>query len=84
MVNKIKQIIIRVLVMLVPTYAVAYASGAMIYTMPMLAACTLIAANLFDSKEIENRVDEDGSAEADGPATEIAMMVDEDGGGLDG
>jgi hypothetical protein len=56
----------------------------MIYTMPMLAACTLIAANLFDSKEIENRVDEDGSAEADGPATEIAMMVDEDGGGLDG
>ena len=82
--NNFKQIIIRVLVMLVPTYAVAYASGAMIYTMPMLAACTLIAANLFDSKEIENRVDEDGSAEGDGPAAEIAMMVDEDGGGLDG
>ena len=42
--------------MLVPTYTVAYVSGAMIYTMPMLAVCTLITANLFDSKETENRV----------------------------
>ena len=51
--------------MLVPTYTVAYVSGAMIYTMPMLAVCTLITANLFDSKETENRVDEDGSAEGE-------------------
>lgn len=30
----------------------------MVYTMPILAACTLVAANLYD--ENENRVDEDG------------------------
>ena len=60
-----KQISIRVLVMLVPTYTVAYISGAMIYVMPMLAVCTLIAANLFNSEEIENRVDEDGSSDGD-------------------
>jgi hypothetical protein len=34
--------------MLVPAYSVAYVTNAMIYTMPMLACCTLIVANLFD------------------------------------
>jgi len=47
--------------MLVPTYSVAYISEAMIYTMPMLAVCTLIAANLYGEEETEIRVDEDGS-----------------------
>ena len=42
--------------------------------MPMLAVCTLIAANLFNSEEIENRVDEDGSSDGDSS----------DGGDLDG
>ena len=60
--------------MLVPTYSVAYISEAMIYTMPMLAVCTLIAANLYGEEEIENRVDEDGSPDGDGL----------DGGDLDG
>jgi hypothetical protein len=72
--KEMKQISIRVLVMLVPTYIVAYISGAMIYVMPMLAVCTLIAANLFNSEEIENRVDEDGSSDGDSS----------DGGDLDG
>ena len=67
--KKSYQLIVRVLVMLVPTYSVAYLSEAMIYTMPMLAVCTLIAANLYDEEETENRVDEDGSP---------------DGGDLDG
>ena len=64
--KKKKQLIIRVMVMLIPTYFVAYISGAMIYTMPMLAVCTLIAANLYDDEEVENRVDEDGSLDGDG------------------
>ena len=46
--------------MLVPTYTVAYITNAMIYTMPMLAACTLLAANLFNDDESAIRVDEDG------------------------
>jgi hypothetical protein len=57
--KKQKQLIVRVLVMLVPTYSVAYISEAMIYTMPMLAVCTLIAANLYGEEETEIRVDED-------------------------
>lgn len=72
--KKKKQLLVRVLVMLVPTYLVAYITGAMIYTMPMLAVCTLIAANLYDDEEIENRVDEDGSTDGG----------DLDGGELDG
>lgn len=59
----VKQLIVKVLVILVPTYIVAWISNAMIYTMPMLAACTLIAASLFNNDETENRVDEDGSSE---------------------
>ena len=61
MTKKNIQILIRLLVMLVPTYTVAYITKAMIYTMPMLAACTLLAANLFNDDETEIRVDEDGS-----------------------
>ena len=79
--NKKTQLLIRVLVMLVPAYSVAYITNAMIYTMPMLACCTLIAANLFDADEVENRVDEDGTSESD--SGEIAMMVDDDSG-MDG
>ena len=64
--KKQKQLIVRVLVMLVPTYSVAYLTNAMIYTMPMLAACTLLAANLFNDDETEIRVDEDGGDGGDG------------------
>ena len=74
MTKKKKELIVRVLVMLLPTYFVAYATKAMIYTMPMLAVCTLIAANLYDDDEVENRIDEDGSQDGG----EI------DGGDLDG
>ena len=72
--KKQKQLIVRVLVMLVPTYLVAYISGAMIYTMPMLAVCTLIAANLYGDDEVENRVDEDGSQDGDGGSLDGADL----------
>ena len=74
MAKKKKELVVRVLVMLLPTYFVAYVTKAMIYTMPMLAVCTLIAANLYDDDEVGNRVDEDGSQDGG----EI------DGGDLDG
>ena len=60
------QLLIRLLVILVPTYTVAYITNAMIYTMPMLAACTLLAVNLFNDDETEIRVDEDGGDGGDG------------------
>ncbi len=59
------RLIIRMLVILIPTYTVAYLTNAMIYTMPMLAACTLMAANLFNDEETEIRVDEDGGGDGD-------------------
>ena len=68
MANRNIQLLIRLLVILVPTYTVAYITNAMIYTMPMLAACTLLAANLFNDDETEIRVDEDGSDGSDGGA----------------
>ena len=45
------QLITRVSIILIPTYSVAFVTEAMIYTMPMLAACTLVAANFYDEKE---------------------------------
>lgn len=66
MANRNIQLLIRLLVILVPTYTVAFITNAMIYTMPMLAACTLLAANLFNDDETEIRVDEDGGDGSDG------------------
>ena len=74
MAKKEAQIIVKVMDILFPTYIVAYLTNAMIYTMPMLAARTLIAASLFNDDKTENRVDEDGSSDSG----EI------DGGDLDG
>ena len=49
----------KVLIIAIPTYAVAFLTKAMVFTMPMLAITTVIATNLFDgTKDNENRVDE--------------------------
>ena len=54
-----KNLILKVLIIAVPTYSIAFLTNAMVYTMPMLAITTIIATNLFnDAKETENRVDE--------------------------
>jgi len=54
-----KNLILKVLIIAIPTYSIAFLTNAMIYTMPMLAITTVIATNLFDdAKETENRVDE--------------------------
>ena len=45
----------------IPTYAVAILTEQMVYTMPMLAITTLMATSLFKgSQEFENRIEEDG------------------------
>ena len=57
-------ILLKVLIIGVPTYTVAIATEAMVFTMPMLAITTVIATNLFDdAKENENRVDEGDAAD---------------------
>ena len=59
-----KNLFIKVLIIAIPTYTVAITTGAMVYTMPMLAITTVIATNLFDdTKENENRVDEGDGAD---------------------
>ena len=57
-----KSLLYKILIIAIPTYAVAILTEAMVFTMPMLAITTLIATNLFnDGKEVENRVDQDGT-----------------------
>lgn len=66
----------RILIVAVPTYAIAVFTEQMVYTMPMLAITMLVATHVLDgSKSTQNRVDEDG-----GENGGIADLTD----GLDG
>ena len=59
-----KNLIKKVLIIAIPTYAMAIFTNAMVYTMPMLAITTIIATSLSQNdKDIENRVDEDGDSD---------------------
>ena len=59
--NEKINLIKKVLVIAVPTYAVAFTTEAMVYTVPMLAITTLIATSMFqNTSSIRNRVDEEG------------------------
>lgn len=61
-----KNLIKKVLIIAIPTYAIAILTNAMVYTMPMLAITTIIATSISqDDKDIENRVDEDGDSDGD-------------------
>ena len=53
-----KKAIVRGLVVLVPTYIVAYFTDKMVYVVPMLAACGFIAASLFED-DTRKRIDTD-------------------------
>ena len=53
-----KKAIIRGLVVLIPTYIVAYLTDKMVYVVPMLAACGFIAASLFED-DTRKRIDTD-------------------------
>ena len=54
----IKDSIIKICIILGPTYTTAWISDKMIYVIPMLAVCTLIAAT-YDDKT-KRRIEEDG------------------------
>ena len=61
-----KTLIKKILIIAVPTYAMAFLTNSMVYTMPMLAITTIISTNVFqDDRDIENRVDEDGDSSND-------------------
>ena len=58
--------VVKALVVLIPTYIVAYLTEMMVYTIPMLAASSVFAPSLFDKNKDELRVDEDGSPDDGG------------------
>ena len=49
----------QALIVLIPTYLVAYFTDKMVYTIPMLAAASFVAASL-RKEEIQRKVEEDG------------------------
>ena len=57
--------LVQAVIVLIPTYITAYISDKMIYVIPMLAACSFIAASLSPSR-VERRVEEDGYRKDDG------------------
>ena len=63
--EKIKTGILQAFIVLIPTYLVAYLTDKMVYTIPMLAASSFIAAS-FSSSNNKLRVDEDGQDGQDG------------------
>ena len=66
--------LLRALVILVPSYTVAYLTGEMVYTIPTLAASASIAAAIKKSapRDTRQRVDEDGDGNGDGEHDEPA------------
>ena len=61
--HNIKLALVQALIVLIPTYAVAYSTQAMVYTIPMLAATSFIAAAVKPG-DISTRVD-DGYKDTD-------------------
>tara|TARA_Y100001970_G_C14185381_1_gene832292 strand:+ start:605 stop:796 length:192 start_codon:yes stop_codon:yes gene_type:complete len=54
-----KILILKILIIAIPTYAIAILTEMMVYTMPMLAITTVIATSLFNEKDVEKRIDLD-------------------------
>tara|TARA_A100001388_G_C28734488_1_gene483389 strand:+ start:518 stop:748 length:231 start_codon:yes stop_codon:yes gene_type:complete len=74
-----KNLVIKVLVIALPTYAMAIMTKEMVFTIPMLAISTLIATNLYknENDDIKNRVEEDaGNTDVN---TDTGLDFDADG-----
>jgi|SaaInl5LU_22_DNA_1037371.scaffolds.fasta_scaffold01551_11 hypothetical protein len=54
---------VKALIVIIPTYLVAYSTEKMVYVIPMLAACTFIATSMFTDTGMRRRVDEDARGE---------------------
>ena len=74
-----KNLVIKVLVIALPTYAMAIMTGEMVFTIPMLAISTLVATNLYknENDDVKNRVEED-TANTD-VSTDTGLDFDADG-----
>jgi len=59
--KKLKKGLLQAVIVLVPTYIVAYLTDKMVFTIPMLAASSFIAASLSSDEDTKLRVDEDGT-----------------------
>jgi uncharacterized membrane protein len=57
--TSLKKALVRGIVVLIPTYIVAYLTDKMIYVVPMLAAMGFVAASLFDDENTTKRLDDD-------------------------
>ena len=57
--SSMKKALIRGVVVLIPTYAVAYLTDKMVYVVPMLAAMGFVAASLFEDNTTQ-RIEDDG------------------------
>ena len=57
--TSMKKALIRGVVVLIPTYAVAYLTDKMVYVVPMLAAMGFVAASLFED-DTTKRIEDDG------------------------
>tara|TARA_B100000282_G_C31379548_1_gene330598 strand:+ start:78 stop:320 length:243 start_codon:yes stop_codon:yes gene_type:complete len=57
--NGLKKALVRGIVVLIPTYAVAYLTDKMVYVVPMLAAMGFVAASLFED-DTTKRIEDDG------------------------
>ena len=55
--HKLKKPTIQALIVLVPTYIIAYTTNKMVYVVPMLAAMGFIAAAVFKD-DTEKRIDD--------------------------
>ena len=54
---------VKALIVIIPTYLVAYSTEKMVYVIPMLAACPFIATSMFTDTGMRRRVDEDARGE---------------------
>ena len=59
-----KIILAKVLIIGIPTFATAYITNSMVYTIPMLAITTIIATSITELKTIDKRVNVDVSKDS--------------------
>ena len=51
-----KKAVVKALVVLIPTYIVAYLTEMMVYTIPMLAASSIFATSMFDKNRMSSEL----------------------------
>jgi hypothetical protein len=75
--KSIRPLLVKLAVILIPSYSVAFLTEAMVYTIPMLAATSFLATNLYASPVVSRRVDdEEGSEGSDSENSDSAEAID--------